>query len=58
MLKIQPIRVAYHYPVNFKFDAPFKEREGLPIDENPVFDFSVLSPKKSGLSKKIENWIF
>ena len=38
----------------FKFDAPFKEREGLPIDEKPVFDFSALNPKKSGLSKKLK----
>ena len=41
-----------------KFCAPFKisiqKREGLSNFEKPVFDFSVLYPKKSGLSKKLK----
>ena len=39
-----------------KFCAPFKiniqKRDGLSHFEKPVFDFSVLYPTKSGLSKK------
>ena len=58
MYKIQPIRVAYQKPENLKFCAPFKnniqKREGLSNLEKPVFDFSVLYPKKSGLSKKLK----
>ena len=44
-------------PGNLKFCAPFKihvqKRVGLSNFEKPVFDFSVLYPKKSGLSKKL-----
>ena len=58
MYKIQPIRVAYQKPGNLKFYAPFKiniqKREELSNFEKPVFDFSVLYPKKSGLSKKLK----
>ena len=41
---------------NLKFCAPFKiqKRKGLSNFEKPVFDFSVLYPKKSGLSKKLK----
>ena len=48
--KIQPIRVAYQKALILKFRAPFKifihKREGLSNFEKPVFDFSVLYPKK------------
>ena len=58
MYKIQPIRVAYQNPGNFKFLASFKiniqKREGLSNFKKPVCDFSVLYPKKSGLSKKLK----
>ena len=58
MCKIQPIRVAYQKQGNLKFCALFKikiqKREGLSNFEKPVFDFSVLYPKKSGLSKKLK----
>ena len=41
-----------------KFCSPFKitiqKREGLSNFEKPVFNFSVLYPKKSGLSKKLK----
>jgi len=54
--KIQPIRVAYQKPGNLKFCAPFKinitEMGRTLIFKKPVFNFSVLYPKKSGLSKK------
>ena len=58
MYKIQPIRVAYKKPGNLKFFAPFKiniqKQEGLSSFEKPVFDFFVLYPNKSGLSKKLK----
>ena len=58
MYKIQPIRVSYQKAANFKFCAPFKiniqKWEGLYNFEKPVFDFSVLYSKKSGLSKKLK----
>ena len=58
MYQIQPITVAYQKQENLKFCAPFKiniqKREGLSSFENPVFDFSVLYPKKSGSSKKLK----
>ena len=45
-------------PGNLKFCAPFKinlqNREGLSNFEKLVFEFSVLYPKKSGLSKKLK----
>ena len=57
MYKIQPIRVPYQKPLNFKFCAPFKidiqKWEG-PSFRKPVFDFSVLYPNKSGLSRKLK----
>ena len=52
---IQPIRVAYKKLINLKFCAPFKinmKWEGLSNFEKPVFDFSLLNPKKSGLRRK------
>jgi len=56
--KIQPIGVGYQKPGNLKFCPPFKiiiqKREGLSNFEKPEFDFSVLYPKKSGLSKKLK----
>ena len=56
MCKIQSIRVAYQKPGNLKFFAPFKiikqKRKGLSNFEKPVFDFSLLNPKKSGLRRK------
>ena len=58
MYKFQPIRVAYQKPGNLKFGAPFKiteqKREGLSNFETPVFDFSVLYPKKDGLSTTLK----
>ena len=59
MYKIQPIRVAYQKPGNLKFFAPFRiniqKRNGKDFTfEKPVFDFSELKPKKSGLSKKLK----
>ena len=44
------------------FMIDIQKREGLSNFEKPVFDFSVLYPKKSGLSKKLivstlEIWI-
>ena len=54
----QPIRVAYQKPGNLKFYAPFQiniqRREKLSNFEKPVFHFSVLYPKKRGLSKKLK----
>ena len=40
--------------VNLKFLAPFKIniREGLSNFEKPVFDFSLLYPRKVGLRRK------
>ena len=56
MYKIQPIRVAYKKPINLKFCAPFKiniqKREGLSNFKKPVFDFSLLYPRKNGLRRK------
>ena len=56
--KIQPIIVAYQKPGNLKFYSPFRiniqKREGHFNFEKPVFDFSVLYPKKSGLNKKFK----
>ena len=55
MYKIQPIRVAYIKPINFKFCAPFKiniqKWEEL-FFLKPVFDFSLLYPRKNGLRRK------
>ena len=58
MYKIQPIRVAYQKPVNFKFCAPFKiniqKRERLFNFDKPVLNLSELYPKKSEISKKLK----
>ena len=58
MYKIQSIRVAYKKTINLKFCAPFKiilqKREELSNFKKPVFDFSLLYPRKSGLSKKLK----
>ena len=56
--KIQLIRVAYQKPANLNFYASFKvniqKRKGLSNFEKPGFDFSVLHPKMSWLSKKLK----
>ena len=56
MYKIQPTTVAYMKPINLKFCAPFKiiyrSGEELSNLENPVFDFSLLYPRKNGLKRK------
>ena len=56
MYPIQPIRVEFMKPINLKFSAPFKiniqKREGLSNFKKPVFDFSLLYPRKNGLRRK------
>ena len=56
MYKIQPIRVEFKKPINLKFCAPFKiniqKREGLSNFIKPVFDFSLLYPRKERFKKK------
>ena len=56
MYKIQPIRVAYKNPPNLRFFAQFKiniqKLEELSNFKKPVFDFSLLYPKKNGLRGK------
>ena len=56
MYKIQPIRVAFKKPINLKFYAPFKiniqKREKFSNFKKPVFDFSLLYPRKNGLRRK------
>ena len=51
---IQPIRVAYMKLIKLKFCAAFKiniqKREGLSNCKEPVFDFSLLYPRKNGYS--------
>ena len=53
MYKIQPIRAEYKKTTNLNFSAPFKiiYRNGwdLLIFKKPVFDFSLLYPRKNGL---------
>ena len=43
-------------PIKLKFCAPFKiniqKREGLSYFKKPVFDFSLLYPRKNGLRRK------
>ena len=51
MYKIQPIRVAYKKPINLNFCAIFKI---ILQKGKPVFGFSVLYPRKSGLSEKLK----
>ena len=45
-------------PIALKFCAPFKiniqKREGLSFLKNPVFDFSLLYPRKNGLRRKLK----
>ena len=59
MYKIQPIRVAYHKPVNLKFCAPIminiQKREGLSNLKKPVFDVSVLYPRKEWIKQEIKS---
>ena len=62
MYNIQPIRVAYMKPINLKFFVPFKiiNRNRLSNLEKPVFEFSLLYPRKNGLrrkSKVLPSWI-
>ena len=56
MYTIQPNRVAYKKPIKLKFCAQFKiniqKREGLSNSKKPVFDFSLLYSRKSGLRRK------
>ena len=42
-------------PINLKIAINIQKQEGLSNFEKPVFDFSVLYPKKSGLSKEIKS---
>ena len=46
MYEIQPIRVAFTKPINLKFCDPIE------IIQKPVFDFSLLYPRKNGLRRK------
>ena len=43
-------------PINFKFCVPFKinihKRERLSYIEKPVFDFSLLYPRKNSVRRK------
>ena len=51
-------------PKNLKLCAPFKismrKRHGLSNFKKPVFDFSLLYPRKNGLGRKSKcvHWIF
>ena len=51
--KIPPIRVAFKKPINLNFYAPFKiSIQKLYNFKKPVFDFSLLYPRKNGFKRK------